>query len=93
MRFEKQVFTTDITLDYNEFVDCEIKDCVVFFYGGSFSLIRSKLSNVKFGVGGPAGQTLEFLRLVRTVGPHLLDELLNARAQASESGTTQTKLS
>ena len=81
MRFEKQTFTTDITLDYNEFIDCEIKDCVVFFHGGTFSLIRTKLTNVRFGLSGAAHQTLMFLRLVRSSGPHLLDQLLDQGPQ------------
>ena len=25
MKFENQTFTDDVTLDYNEFIDCEIK--------------------------------------------------------------------
>ncbi len=78
MRFEKQTFTTDVTLDYNEFIDCTIRDCVVMFHGGEFTLVRTKLLNVRFGLGGPANSTLVFLRLVRANGQYLLDELLNA---------------
>lgn len=81
MRFVKQTFTTDVTLDYNEFIDCEIKDCVVFFYGGEFSLVRTKLNNVRFGLGGPANSTLNFLRLVRATSPGLLNELLDQGPQ------------
>jgi hypothetical protein len=78
MRFVKQTFTDSVTLDYNEFIDCEIKNCVVLFYGGDFTLLRTTLTNVRFGLGGPANNTLNFLRLVRAASPHLLDELLNA---------------
>lgn len=77
MRFEKQVFTTDVTLDYNEFVDCEIKDCVVHFHGGEFKLERTKLTNVKYRLAGAANATLQFLKLVRASGPDLVDGLLN----------------
>jgi hypothetical protein len=78
MRFSKQTFTTDVTLDYNEFIDCEIRDCTVLFHGGEFSLVRTKLTNVRFGLAGPANNTLVFLRLVRAHGPNLINELLDA---------------
>ena len=77
MKFEKQTFTEDVTLDYNEFTDCEIKDCVLSYYGGKFTLVRTKLTNVRFAMGGPANDTLAFLRLVRANGPQLLDQLLD----------------
>jgi len=86
MRFVKQLFTTDVTLDYNEFIDCEIKDCVVFFHGGDFSLVGTKLTNVRFGLGGPANSTLGFLRLIRANGPHLLEALLNQGEQPVQDG-------
>jgi len=81
MKFEGQTFTTDVTLDYNEFIDCDIRNCAVIFHGGSFSLVRTKLTNVRFGLGGPANETLAFLKLVRANGQHLLDELLNSGPQ------------
>lgn len=78
MRFIKQTLTDDVTLDYNEFVDCEIRNCLVLYHGGDFTLLRTTLTNVRFGLGGPANNTLNFLRLVRAASPRLLDELLNA---------------
>ncbi len=87
MKFENQTFTGDITLDYNEFIDCEIKDCNVLYHGGKFSLVRTKLNNVRFGLSGPANDTLIFLRLVRANGPHLLDELLDQGPQPKPSQT------
>ena len=81
MRFKNQTFTEDVTLDYNEFIDCEIKDCVVFFHGGKFTLVRTKLTNVRFALAGPANDTLSFLKLVRANGPDLLDQLLDQGPQ------------
>ena len=81
MRFENQTFTTDVTLDCNEFIDCVIKDCGVIFQGGPFSLVRTKLERVRFAIGGPAQSTLGFLRLVKANGPHLVDELLEQGEQ------------
>jgi hypothetical protein len=78
MRFSKQTFTSNVTLDYNEFIDCEIRDCTVLFHGGEFSLIRTRLTNVRFGLSGAANNTLAFLRLVRAHGPNLVNELLDA---------------
>ena len=87
MKFENQTFTDDVTLDYNEFIDCEIKDCKILFYGNDFSLIRTKFTNVQFGLGGPANITLAFLRLVRANGPHLLDQLLDQGTQPEPDQT------
>jgi hypothetical protein len=78
MRFVGQVFTSDVTLDYNEFVDCEFRGCVVLYHGGTFSLVRTKFTGVRFGLGAAANNTLAFLRLVRAQGPQLVDELLDA---------------
>jgi hypothetical protein len=76
MKFVKQIFTTDVTLDYNEFIECEIRDCAVLFHGGEFSLVGTKLTNVRFGLGGAANNTLSFMKLIRATDPRLLEELL-----------------
>ena len=81
MKFKNQTFTDDVTLDYNEFIDCEIKDCVVFYYGGKYSLVRTRFTNTRFGLSGPANDTLAFPNLVRANGPQLLEELLNQDPQ------------
>jgi hypothetical protein len=82
MRFVKQVFTGgQVTLDYNEFVDCEMRDCLLVYHGGEFSLVRTKLVNVRFGLGGAANNTLGFLKLVRANGQELLDSLLDQGPQ------------
>jgi hypothetical protein len=81
MRFLNQTFTGDVTLDYNEFVDCEFRDCVLLFHGGDFSLVRARFVNVRFGLAGPANNTLNFLRLVRANGAHLVNELLDQGPQ------------
>jgi hypothetical protein len=85
MKFERQTFTTDVTLDYNDFTDCEIKDCVIFFCGGDFSLVRTTLNNVRFALGGPANCTLNFLRLVRLTDPNAINELLNHGPQPNQT--------
>ncbi|HET7757690.1 MAG TPA: hypothetical protein VFK87_10575 [Steroidobacteraceae bacterium] len=78
MRFENQTFTgTTVTLDFNQFVNCTIADCLVVCHGGDFSLSRTTLMRCKFGVGGMANNTLQFLKLVRANGPQLLEDLLN----------------
>lgn len=81
MRFVKQTFTEDVTLDYNEFVDCEIRNCTLLYHGGEFSLVRTKLTNVRFGLRGAANSTLAFLRLVRSASPGGIEELLNQGPQ------------
>ena len=82
MRFENQTFrNVTINLDYNEFVNCTIRDCTVMCYGGDFSLTHTTLANCKFGVAGMANSTLQFLKLVRSSGPNLLQELLDQGPQ------------
>jgi hypothetical protein len=82
MKFVGQVFEGgEVTLDYNEFVDCILRDCVLLYHGGEFSLVRTQLRNVRFGLGGPANNTLAFLKLVRANGPALLESLLDQGPQ------------
>ena len=77
MRFENQTFTDDVTLDYNTFINCTIKDCTILYHGGEYSLQNTTFVNVKFALAGPANNTLAFLRVVRASGEHLLHELLD----------------
>lgn len=89
MKFENQTFTTDVTLDCNEFIDCVIKNCVIHHQGGSFSMLRTRLENVRFGLGGPAQHVLSFLRLVRATNPAAVSELLDGAPEPTteRSGT------
>ncbi len=88
MRFENSRFTTDVTLDYNQFINCRIENCVVLFHGGDFSLVGTTLTNVRFGLGGPANSTLAFLRLVRAASPNALQELLDGGPQPAPGQVT-----
>jgi hypothetical protein len=81
MKFENQTFTTDVTLDCNEFIDCEIMNCVIHHQGGPFSMIRTRLDNVRFGVSGSAQNVLSFLCMVRATNPAAVDELLDGAPQ------------
>jgi hypothetical protein len=82
MKFVGQAFNGgEVTLDYNEFVDSEMHGCVLVYHGGDFSLVRTKLVNVRFGLAGAANNALSFLRLVRANGQGLLDGLLDAGPQ------------
>jgi hypothetical protein len=77
MKFENQTFTTDVTLDCNEFIDCVLKDCLISHQGGWFSMTRTRLENVRFGVGGPAQNVVSFLRMVRVHNRGAVEELLD----------------
>jgi hypothetical protein len=82
MKFVGQVFEGgEVTLDFNEFTDCVMRDCTLLYHGGEFSLVRTRLENVRFGLAGPANNTLAFLKLVRANGPALLDSLLDQGPQ------------
>jgi len=76
MKFENQKFTGQISLDYNEFIDCEFENCAILFHGGDFSITRTKFTNVNFGVAHAANNTLLFLRLVKDINPKALEQLL-----------------
>lgn len=89
MKFANQTFTTDVTLDCNEFVDCVFRNCTVIHQGGPFSLTRTNLENVRFSMGGLGQNVLFFLRLVRASHPTGLEELLDGGPQPTPeySGT------
>jgi hypothetical protein len=80
VRFENQTFTSDVTLDYNDFIDCEFRDCGMLYFGGQYSLIRARFNNVRFGLGDAANRTLEFMRLILSTGNgrQIIDDLLQA---------------
>jgi hypothetical protein len=90
MRFEKETFTNDVTLDCNEFIDCTISNCALLHAGGPFSLTRTTLTNVRFGIGGPAQNTLAFIRLILAQGngEQLLRELLQQGPQPEQLKTS-----
>ena len=77
MRFENQIFTTDVTLDYNQFIGGVIKNCVVFYYGGDFSLSETRMENVRFAMAGAANGALMFLRMIRSLNPQAFEELMS----------------
>jgi len=82
VRFENQAFAgVTVTLDYNQFLNCVLRDCLVICHGGDFSLVNTTLINCRFGVEGMANTTLQFLKLVRASGPQLLEELLGQGPQ------------
>jgi hypothetical protein len=77
MRFENQTFTTDVTLDYNQFIGGVIKNCVVYYYGGDFSLSETRMENVRFAMAGAASGALMFLRMIRSLNPQAFEELMS----------------
>lgn len=77
MKFVGQKFVNQVvTLDHNHFVDCEIRDCTVQYFGADFLLTRTTFSNVRFVLGGPAKNTLEFLKILRVQFPQAAEQLL-----------------
>lgn len=87
MKFSNQKLTGDVTVDYNEFVDCEFENCTLFYHGGDFKLTRVKFTNVRFGFAHSANSTLAFLRFLRDVLPKSFEELLqNVAASTPQSG-------
>jgi len=48
MRFENKTFTTDVTLDFNEFRNCTFDGCTIYYHGNPFWLVNPTLKNTKF---------------------------------------------
>jgi hypothetical protein len=89
MKFSNQTFSEGITLDYNEFIDCSVQNCPVLYYGGQYNLLRTNLTNVSFGFGGPANRTLTYLRMIYAMNPKLVIDLLEQNVHPPvEQGVT-----
>ena len=83
MRFENQTFTTDIAVDYNEFVNCTFKDCRILFHGGEFSFAGTvSFERVSFGLGHAANNTVTFLKFLRAGAPQAFAELMAQQTRA-----------
>ena len=82
MRFENQAFErTTITLDYNEFVNCTIKDCTVIYAGGPYSLVTCKIDGeIRLNLLESAHRTLIFMSWLRSLenGQQLMEGMLQA---------------
>lgn len=88
MKFEKQTFTTDVTLDFNEFVDCVFTGCTVYFHGNPYLLIRTDMEGISLKFAGAAAETLSTLKALRQRSPQLVEDLINkARDTAAPAGT------
>jgi hypothetical protein len=85
MKFENQTFVDqDITLDYNEFVDCQFRDCRIHYHGSPWSVVRIKFDGrVMFFVGGAAKDTVAYLQFIRSVVPESFEQLINQTQQAT----------
>ena len=81
--YQRDVYVENVTLDYNEFTDCEFRNCALVFAGGHYLMTRCKFDNVRFGCIDAAERTLVFLRFINTApnGRQLIDELFRARLQ------------
>lgn len=62
MQFVKQRFTEDVSIDNNEFIDCEFENCRLIFGGGEFFFRRVTLINVRFEITRAVSEKLLFLR-------------------------------
>lgn len=69
MKFSKQRFTEDVTIDYNEFDNCQFENCTIYYHGGDFKLTEVKFTDVRFAFGHSANNTLAFLRFLRGTMP------------------------
>jgi DNA-binding transcriptional regulator WhiA len=80
MRFENTTITQDVTVDYNEFINCEFQNCKFIYHGGSFYISNCKFTNVQYVLAGQAHDTLTYLRFLKNLNPELLEQLLSEKA-------------
>lgn len=63
MRFENRQFNDEtITLDGNEYIDCEFIQCRFEYAGGQFNLERIKFDTLQFTVSDAAARTVMLLQ-------------------------------
>ncbi len=72
MRALNDTFTNNtIELDGGEFIDSTFADCKLVYHGGVLPRIeQAKLENSRFALRGPAANTIEFLKLLWSLGEH-----------------------
>jgi hypothetical protein len=83
MKFVDQVFTnTDVTLDYNEFINCTFGNrSRIHFCGGQYQLTDCKIDGeIGFALHDSAHRTLVWLKFIRSLpnGLQILEDLLRA---------------
>jgi hypothetical protein len=88
MRFVNQSFVdADITLDYNEFVDCTFSKCRIHYAGGQFSLVNAQMvGDNTFAFHEAANRTLTWLKLIGsnpTSGEQVIRQLIQSAPTAS----------
>jgi hypothetical protein len=83
MRFENQTFTDDVTLDHNRFVKCIFRGCRVFFHGGPYELVDTRMENVQFAFGDAANNTLVLLKVIKGLSPKLSEDLIDNAGNAT----------
>ena len=79
MRFENQTFEGDVTLDYNEFINCTFTPaCLIHFGGGMYSFTNCKIAFRGISWHDNADRTLHFMRFLYAmpIGPEVVRQLL-----------------
>ena len=77
MRFESQSLVGDIVVDGNQFVNCVFQDARLIHTGGPFELVGCSSKGIVPAVGGAALNTLQFLRMIRSMDPACLESLIS----------------
>lgn len=82
VRFENQTFTGDITLDYNDFINCTFGDGSVIHYGGGQYSLQSPTfaGGIRFTFHDNAHRTLIWLKFLSSMpnGRQLIDSILES---------------
>lgn len=81
MKFEDQTFKkTDVTLDYNEFVNCKFVACTIHFAGGQYKIDGCDMDNCKFSFHDAALRTLAYVKMIWSMsgGPEVVRGLLES---------------
>lgn len=86
-RVENRVFRLQVlTLDNQEFVACEFRDCSLIYAGGPCGLVGNTFVHTNFQFAGAAVATIKFLELLYRNGGGF-NELVEATFQAIREGS------
>lgn len=63
--FKGQVFQ----LEECWFVNCVVRECVIFYAGGSYELVNTTFENCQWKFQGPASLTMQLLTMIGLIKP------------------------
>lgn len=73
------LFTDNLVIDGMNLKNAKIKNCVIHYCGGGFSMIDSEMNNCEFKFYGSAANTLTFIKAVFKDSPKALEKTFGVK--------------